>query len=184
MRENFCQTFIVADEKLKRKGLIWLKFYKKIKKRCILRTILFLSSSIGKTILPQVLIKPNKSGITALNSKEMASFHHRRETRGSTLLSRARDRGQKLLSRCIYIDRIDRLNYSQQRIISRGRTFVRREISDNYAIPGAWKSQRTIYTTSRSAIPPSIRITSQARHKNDNWRMSTAQIHHVPLNSG
>lgn len=85
-------------------------------------------------ILPQVLIKPNKS--IAVELKEMASFHHRRETRGSTLLSRARDRGQKLLSRCIYIDRIDRLNYSQQRIISRGRTFVRREISDNYAIPG------------------------------------------------
>lgn len=49
--------------KIKKKWLIWLKFYKKIKKRCILRTILFLSSSIGKMILPQVLIKPNKSGI-------------------------------------------------------------------------------------------------------------------------
>lgn len=92
-------------------------------------------------ILPQVLIKPNKSGI-AVELEEMASFHHRRETRGSTLLSRARDRGQKLLSRCIYIDRIDRLNYSQQRIISRGRTFVRREISDNYSRYQACESRK------------------------------------------
>lgn len=89
-------------------------------------------SSIGKMIVSlRKLIK-------ALNSKEMISFHHRRERNTGIHFALERlsfSREQRYIYRSI---RTDRLSYSQQghwNNFSRRRTlFIRREtsISDNY----------------------------------------------------
>lgn len=124
-----------------------------------------------KTILSQIFIKSCKSR----SRKEWNPFTI--VGKRSTLLSRSRAKAS-LESNDAYIDPnpIDWcIDYSQQRHRNNFSRNGNCLYEEKFRIIMRYQAVKVLLESFKL---PSIRIT-MSRHKNDNWGMSTAQIHHV-----